>query len=153
MDPGSLIDLTRPQMTTNIVLSHDHHSTYRTAIGQLLYLTTKTRPDIAAAVGVLARQVARPTMIHLTAVKRGLCYLKGTSDYGIRILPTTDKLIGYADSDWAGESDRKSVSGFVNTGRCPGSLVEQGITAVALSSTEAEYASLSETSKEIMWLM
>jgi hypothetical protein len=80
---GSLIDLTRPHTTTTIVLSHDLHSTYRTAIGQLLYLTTKMRPDIAAAVGFLARQVACPTMIHVTAVKRVHCYLKGTSDYGI----------------------------------------------------------------------
>jgi hypothetical protein len=114
-DPGSLIDLTRPQMTTIIVLSQDLRFTYRTAIGQLLYLTIKTRPDIAAAVGALARQVARPTMIHLTAVKRVLRYLKVTSDCGIRICPSTDKLIGHTDSDWAGESDGKSVSGFVAT--------------------------------------
>jgi Reverse transcriptase (RNA-dependent DNA polymerase) len=76
MDPGSLIYLTRPHTKTTIILSHDLHSLYRTAIGQMLYFTKNTRPDIAAAVGVLARQVARPTMIHLTAVKRVLCYLK-----------------------------------------------------------------------------
>jgi Reverse transcriptase (RNA-dependent DNA polymerase) len=152
MDPGSLIDLTRPHTTTTIVLSHDLHSTYRTAIGQLLYLTTKTRSDIAAAVGVLARQVACLAMIHVTAVKRVHCYLKGTSDCGIRICPTTDKLIGHADSDWAGESARKSVSGFSATlGDVPAAWWSKKQTAVALSSTEAEYASLSETSKE-MWL-
>jgi hypothetical protein len=104
-------------------------------------------------VGVLARQVARPTMIHLTAVKRVLRYLKGTFDYGILIFPTTDKLIGHADSDWAGESDRKSVSGFVATlGDMPVAWWSKKQTAVAVSSTEAEYASLSETSKEKMWL-
>jgi hypothetical protein len=153
MDPGSLTDLTRPQMTTTIVLSHDLHSTYRTAIGQLLYLTTNTRPDIAAVVGVLARQVPRPTMTHLTAVKRVLRYLKETSAYGIRICPTTDKLIGHADSAWAGETDRNSVSGFVATlGDVPVAWWSKKQTAVASSSTEAKYASLSETSKEIMWL-
>jgi hypothetical protein len=135
-----------------IVLSHDLHSTYGTAIGQLLYLMTRTRPDIAAAVGVLARQVACPTRIHLTAVKRVLRYLKGTSDYGIRIYPTTDKLIGHSETDWAGESDRESVSGFVATlGDVSVAWWSKKRTAVA-SSTEAEYASLSETSKEIMWL-
>jgi hypothetical protein len=92
-------------------------------------------------------------MIHFTAVKRILRYLKGTSDYGIRICPTTDKLIGHADSDWAGESDRKSVSGFVATlGDVPVAWWSKKQAAVALSSTEAEYASLSETSQEIMWL-
>jgi hypothetical protein len=92
-------------------------------------------------------------MIQLTAVKRVLRYLKGTSDYGIRICPTTDKLIGHADSDWAGDSDRKSVSGFVATlGDVPVAWWSKKQTAVALSSTEAVYASLSETPKEIMWL-
>jgi hypothetical protein len=92
-------------------------------------------------------------MIHLTAVKRVLRYLKGTSDYGILSFPTTDKLIGHADSDWAGESDRKSVSGFVATlGDMPVAWWSKKQTAVVVSSTEAEYASFSETSKEIMWL-
>jgi hypothetical protein len=92
-------------------------------------------------------------MLHLTAVQRVLRYLKGTSDYRIRICPTTDKLIGHADSDRAGESNRKPVSGFVATlGDVPVAWWSKKQTAVALSSTEAEYAILSETSKEIMWL-
>jgi hypothetical protein len=79
--------------------------------------------------------------------------IQGTSDHGIRIFPTTDKLIGHADSDWAGESDRKLVSGFVGSlGDVPVALWSKKQTAVALSSIEAEYASLSETSKEKMWL-
>jgi hypothetical protein len=92
-------------------------------------------------------------MSHLTAVKRVLRFLKGASEYGFRICPTTDKLIGHVYSDWAGESDRKSVSGFVATlGDVPVALWSMKKTAVASSSTEAEYASLSETSKEIMWI-
>jgi hypothetical protein len=124
MDPGSLIGLTRPQMTTTFVLSHDLPSTYRTAIGQLLYLTTKTRPDIAAAVGDLARQVARPTKIHLTAVKRVIRCLKWTSEYGIRICPTTDKLIGHAQTGLASPTEI-GLRIYRNTGRCAGTLVEQ----------------------------
>jgi Reverse transcriptase (RNA-dependent DNA polymerase) len=43
MDPGSLIDLTRLHTTTTTVISPELHSTYRTAIGQLLYLKNETR--------------------------------------------------------------------------------------------------------------
>lgn len=74
---------------------------YRNAIGQLLYLATKCRPDIAAAVGLLARQVSHPQPHHWTAVKRILKYLKGSSNLGLTMTPT-GKPILYAssDADW-----------------------------------------------------
>jgi hypothetical protein len=126
---------------------------YRTAIGKTLYLTTKTRPDIAVAVEVLARQVSAPAEVHWTAVKRILRYLKGTMMYGLHIAPTNDQLIGHADADWGGESGRKSVSGFIITlGNVPVSWGSNKQTAAALSSTEAEYASLSEAARETVWL-
>ena len=78
MDPGLLLDLTAktaPSCPPEATFSFP----YRNAIGQLLYLTTKTRPDIAAAVGVLSRKVSAPQDIHWSAVKRVLRYLKGTS--------------------------------------------------------------------------
>jgi hypothetical protein len=59
----------------------------------------------------------------------------------------------HADADWGGESDRKSVSGFVITiGRVPISWGSRKQTAIALSTTEAEYASLSEASREATWI-
>jgi hypothetical protein len=115
MDPGRLNTLSQALNSTEALLSSSLHAVYRTAIGQLLYLTTKTRPDIAVAVGVLTRQVSAPAEVHWTAVKRILRYLKGTRMYGLHIAPTNDQLIGHADADWGGESDRKSVSGFVIT--------------------------------------
>ena len=45
---------------------------YQTAVGSLLYLSTKTRPDIAFAVGKVARFCADPTRQHWEAVKRKL---------------------------------------------------------------------------------
>jgi hypothetical protein len=107
------------------------------AIGQLLYLTTKPRPDIVVAVGILSQNVASPTELHWAAVKRLLRYLKGTQDYGTHISPQSDTLLGHADTDWGCESDRKSVSGFVITiGRVPISWGSRKQTAIALSSTE-----------------
>ena len=43
---------------------------YQSAVGSLLYLSTKTRPDIAYAVGNVARFLSKPSKIHWIAVKR-----------------------------------------------------------------------------------
>ena len=55
---------------------------YRSMIGSLLYLTA-SRLDIAFSVGVCARFQAAPKESHLTAVKRIIRYINGTSDYRI----------------------------------------------------------------------
>ena len=88
---------------------------YQSAVGSLLYLSTGTRPDIAFAVGNVARFSSSFTKRHLTGVKRILRYLKGTSDLGLYYSSSmVGDLIGYSDSNWAGDlDDRKSVSGYV----------------------------------------
>jgi hypothetical protein len=104
-------------------------------------------------VGILSRKVAFPTELHWATVKRLLPYHNGTQDYGIQISHQSDILAGHANADWGGESDRKSVSGFVITaGRVPISWGCRKQTAIALSTTEAEYASLSEASREVTWI-
>ena len=55
---------------------------YRSIIGSLLYLTA-SRANIAFSVGVCARYQANPKESHLTAVKRIIRYINGTSDYGL----------------------------------------------------------------------
>jgi hypothetical protein len=52
-------------------------------IGKLQYLATATRPDIAFAVNRLAAYTANPSLIHYTAAKRILRYLKGTINLGL----------------------------------------------------------------------
>lgn len=60
---------------------------YQEAIGALLYLAGRTRPDESFAVKVLAHTQGRPTMNHLKAVKRVLRYLNGTRNTGLEIKP------------------------------------------------------------------
>lgn len=64
-----------------IVVKKTDRTQYQGLIGCLLFLSTRTRPDISASVGILSRFCSDPNICHLTAVKRILRYLKGTADY------------------------------------------------------------------------
>ena len=51
---------------------------------------------------------------HWVAVKRIICYLKGTLSFGLQFQSTTSlDLHGYSDADWASfHDDRRSTSGY-----------------------------------------
>jgi hypothetical protein len=128
---------------------------YGELIGSLLYLTTRTRPDLAFSVGVLSRFISAPRESHWVAAKRVLRYLAGTVNFGIRYDATKQGLPEiYSDADYAGDvDDRKSTSGMA--GMMHGGVVmwrakRQSI--VATSTCEAEYISASEAMKELLWL-
>ena len=57
---------------------------YQTAIGCLTYASTATRPDLAAAVGVLSQFMLNPSNEHWQGIKRILRYIKGTLDLGLK---------------------------------------------------------------------
>ena len=89
---------------------------YQSAIGSLMYLSLCTRPDIAYAIGNLAKFSGNPNKHHWTALKRVLRYLKDTLDYGILYCrqETPQEFVGYSDADWAGDvNERNSTSGYV----------------------------------------
>ena len=128
---------------------------YQAMVGSLLYLSTRTRPDIAYAVGSVARFCAKPTKEHWTGVKRILRYLKGTANFGL--LYTQDAspdCFGYCDADWAGDvGDRKSTSGYVFLqGGAAITWKSSKQSCVALSTAEAEYVALCAAAQEAVWL-
>ena len=129
-------------------------STYAELVGSLMYLSTCTRPDLSQAVGALARYMSAPTSQHWQAAKGVLRYLKGTSALGITFGGTNKDLIGYCDSDFAGDKDsRRSTTGYVftvNGGAISWSSKLQA--TVAASTTEAEYMAAASATKEALWL-
>uniref|UniRef100_A0AAV1TJU3 Reverse transcriptase Ty1/copia-type domain-containing protein n=1 Tax=Peronospora matthiolae TaxID=2874970 RepID=A0AAV1TJU3_9STRA len=60
---------------------------YRNAVGCLMYLMEGTRPDLAAAVGVLSQFVAGPCPTRWQALKRVFRYVQGTQTHGIEFKP------------------------------------------------------------------
>lgn len=127
---------------------------YRELIGALMYLAMATRPDIANTTAKLAQFADYPDTSHWTAAKRVLRYLQGTADHGLVFKRTGLPMVGYSDADWAGcIMDRRSFSGYVFIlGAAAISWKSQKQRTVALSSTEAEYVSLSEAAKEALYL-
>ena len=128
---------------------------YRALVGALLYVTVCTRPDVAFAVGQLARHMAAPTADHWTAATRVTRYLVTTADEGITYqIGSSMTLSGYADASYATDEDtRRSVGAavfFVAGGPIAWRSRTQAI--VSLSSTEAEYIALCEAAQDSVFL-
>jgi hypothetical protein len=76
---------------------------YRSAVGQLNYLTASSRPELMVAVHQCARFSADPRLQHEQAIKRIVRYLKRTLDKGLILRPNVSKgLECHVDADFAG---------------------------------------------------
>ena len=131
------------------------HLQFQQVIGLLLYIMLRTCLDIAFAVTKLSQHAANPSEDHLNRVLYICRYLLGTSDYALVYdRPSDGGLKAYADSDWASDPNtRKSTTGYLVT--LAGGIFAWNSCAqktVALSSTEAEYMLLSNTSRQLVWV-
>ena len=88
---------------------------YQQAICSLIYASTSTRQDIAAAVGVLSQYSTNPSKQHCIGVKRILRYTKKTVNYSLKFsINNENTLHGFCDADWAGDvDDPRATSGYI----------------------------------------
>ncbi|GJU34652.1 hypothetical protein Tco_1183006 [Tanacetum coccineum] len=96
-----------------------------------------------------------PKTSHLEAVKRILQYIKGTTHLGLWYPKGTNiETVVYADSDHAGDYvDRKSTSGICTfMGCCLTYWFSKKQTALAISTTEAEYLSTGNACQQALWM-
>jgi len=124
---------------------------YARLLGELQFLSNATRPDIMFVVNKLASYTTNPSLKHISAIKRILCYLAGTKDYSITYMDFTTHpniFYRYADAAFEGDSkDHKSTAGYIFiTGNGAITWRSKKQTIIALSTTEAEYVVLSEAS-------
>ena len=130
---------------------------FRPLTGSLIYAASAVRLDIAHAVNAVARFCENPGKAHWKALKRILKYLKATGDHCLCFSgsgPNPNVLTGFSDADYAGDVDtRRSTTGYVFT--LNGAAVtwrSRRQSCVALSTTESEYVSMSESTKEAVWI-
>ncbi|GJW88724.1 hypothetical protein Tco_0164064 [Tanacetum coccineum] len=147
-------------MSSNTKLTKDEEcesvdsTKYRDMISSLLYLTA-SRPDIMFSVCLCARFQEAPKTSHLEVVKRIFRYIKGTTHLGLWYPKGTGiETVVYADSDHAGDYvDRKSTSGICTfVGCCLTSWFSKKQTALAISTTEAEYVSAGKACQQALWM-
>ena len=128
---------------------------YRSIVGSLRYLV-HTRPDLTFSVGFISRFMEAPTEEHLSAVKRILRYIAGSTRLGCKFGRSNGapRLVGYSDSDLGGDVDsRKSTSGTLFfLGSSPITWQSQKQKIVALSSCESEYVAAPTAACQGVWL-
>ncbi|KAE9590891.1 putative RNA-directed DNA polymerase [Lupinus albus] len=133
------------------------HVPYASAVGSLMYAMVCTRPYLAYTASMVSRYMHNPGKDHWSAVKWIFRYLKGTFGIGLvfdRSKATTDDVVGYVDSDYAGDNDRmRSLFGYIFT-LCNSAISWKATlqSIAALSTIEAEYISATEGVNEVIWL-
>jgi hypothetical protein len=134
----------------------DENVKYRNLIGELLYISTGTRPDIAFSVNYLSRYQSCYDSTHFNYALRVLKYLYKTRDLKLTFTNKNmiEKLDCMVDSDFAGDHvDRKSTTGFII--RLYANVIywkTQKQKIVTKNSTFAEYIALSDAVTEILFI-
>lgn len=137
-----------------------HTWSYRQVIGVLNYIAASSRPDITFAVHQCGLS-NNPGRIHEIAVRQIVRYLKGTRDKGYILCPTEMPSIDcYADADFAGAwtietsanpaSVKSRTSYLITFAGCPILWTSKLQREIALSTTEAEYISLSQAMRDLI---
>jgi hypothetical protein len=85
---------------------------YQSLIGTLMYAMLGTCPDIAFAVGTLSKYSSNPGRKHWNEAVHVLRYLGGTKNLGLvynrsKGANLSSFILGYTDSDWAGDLDTR----------------------------------------------
>ena len=137
---------------------------YRSAIGQMNFITGSTRPEMQMAVHQCARFSNDPKLSHEQAVKRIVRYLKRTKDEGLILRPDPSKSLEcYVDADFAGAWNQEysddatnclSRTGYViKYAGCPILWQSKLQSTIALSTTEAEFIALSTALRDVIYVM
>nr|GFA23406.1 ribonuclease H-like domain-containing protein [Tanacetum cinerariifolium] len=96
-----------------------------------------------------------PRHPHFTALKRILCYVRGTLDYGLQLhVSSITQLSAYTDADWAGcPVTRRSTSGYcVFLGDNLLSWSAKHQVTLSRSSAEVEYRGVVNVVAETAWI-
>ena len=128
-----------------------HQSEYRSFTGQLMFFGVKIGPKTSNAIRDLARHLINPGESHWMALERVVGYIKGLELKGMNLTKPKDlRLVSMVDADFAKDPmTRRSVGGEIHTlGGCITAFGSRGEKTSSLSTSESEYKSLANGSKE-----
>jgi hypothetical protein len=119
-----------------------------------MYVTSATRPDISFAMSKLRRFVWNPEDNYWRALKRVMCYLKGTVSYDIHYIRYPKVLEGYCDVNWISDADEvHAISAYmflVGGGAVSWKSCKQ--TILTRSTMKAKLTALDTAGVEAKWL-
>ena len=135
----------------------DQVAWYRSQVASCNYLACWTRPDISFAVSKLAKFMANPGQVHVTALKRLLRYLKGTESRGLLYtfaqLPPKKGVYGYYDASHADDVDtRRSTLAYLFF--YEGALLSWSCrlhSFITTSTNHSELVASAKAAREAMW--
>jgi hypothetical protein len=78
---------------------------YCSVLGSLMYAMVCSRPDLSYAMSIVCKYMSNPRKEHWRAVQWIFRFLRGTTDHCLQFGRTAKGLIGYVDSDYAGDLD------------------------------------------------
>uniref|UniRef100_T1IHB9 MBD domain-containing protein n=1 Tax=Strigamia maritima TaxID=126957 RepID=T1IHB9_STRMM len=128
---------------------------FRNLVGSLMFLATRTRPDILYSTIFLSQFNNKHSLKHVKCLMQVLQYVVNTKEYCIDLAHCKDEKISlFSDASWATDLVAcKSFGGyFVFIG---GTVVSWGCkkqSVVACSSMEAEYIALLHAVRESYWI-
>ena len=140
-----------------VPLTPSQQKNYMQIVGSILFLSTRSRPDLSFSVNYLSLFMSKASQHQLDLCYNLLKYIWYSRDLTLIFNGHLGlNFFVMVDSSYASHLDRKSHYGISihmnnNSGSCVS--VSKKSTIIALSSTEAEYVGrLFEASKIIMWL-
>ena len=99
-------------------VSPKEHETYRSGVGELLYLTKHSRPDMCNPVRELSKTMDARAPVHLKEMYKLIRFVLSTKDYGLKFELRKDvkkwALKALSDSDFASDKEtRISIFGYI----------------------------------------
>ncbi|GBM87146.1 Retrovirus-related Pol polyprotein from transposon TNT 1-94 [Araneus ventricosus] len=141
--------------STSVEITEMTNYPYRSLLGSLSYIASRTRPDISYAVNILSQFQENPGIIHWNILLKLLGYLSTTRGLQLNLSRVSDLNVEcYSDADFAANrDDRVSIGGFIILlDEVPISWRTSKQKCISLSTMEAEYVSLTDASKELLWI-
>lgn len=135
------------------MLSQADKIIYRSQVGSFIYLDTRPHLDLCVAASMMSSHVDAPTQVYMNIAHQKLRYLRVTVNAALMLKPGhDDQLHANVYTVWCSEAERKicSRSGIWTVlGKTLIYTFCQLKNCISLSSTEAEYAAVSEADKTI----